>query len=61
MSLIVCDQRCRHQQEGYCALNQVTQLTGLPGAKCGYFEEPQTEAPLSTEGGQRLTDAADWY
>lgn len=39
MNLIVCDQNCRHQQEGYCTLNCITRLTRDTRAKCGYYED----------------------
>lgn len=39
MNLIICDQNCRHKQDGYCALNHVSQLTDSKESKCGYFEE----------------------
>ena len=39
MSLIVCDQDCRHQNDGYCALNRITSLSGSSEAKCGYYEK----------------------
>lgn len=40
MSLIPCDQKCRHQQEGYCYLDQIARLTSDHTARCGYFEPP---------------------
>lgn len=39
MNLIVCDQDCHHQQEGYCTLNQVTSLTGSTQSTCGYYRK----------------------
>lgn len=46
MNLIFCDQNCLHQEEGYCALNQITQLTGDPYARCGYFQALVDNPPL---------------
>lgn len=45
MNLIVCDENCRHQKEGYCTLNQITRLTGDTRAKCGYFEDIGNNCP----------------
>jgi hypothetical protein len=38
MNMIVCDKNCRHQQEGYCGLNQITSLKATTNTKCGYYE-----------------------
>ncbi|MCL2056620.1 MAG: hypothetical protein FWH02_05300 [Oscillospiraceae bacterium] len=38
MNMIICDKQCRHQQDGYCALNRVTSLSQSLHEKCGYFE-----------------------
>lgn len=38
MNLIACDQNCRHQQDGYCALNHITRLTAGLSDTCGYYE-----------------------
>lgn len=40
MNMILCDKNCKHQREGYCGLNKITQLTSNIDAKCGYFENP---------------------
>ena len=50
MSLIVCAQDCRHQSDGYCALNQITSLSGNSEAKCGYYEKI---SPPSTKNAPR--------
>lgn len=47
MSLIVCDQKCRHQKEGYCCLEQISHLTSDTNATCGYFEAGNAERELS--------------
>lgn len=50
MNLIVCDQNCKRQKDGYCTLNQITSLSGSASDKCGYFEvrntEPEQEGAL---------------
>lgn len=48
MSLIVCAQDCRHQSEGYCALNQITSLSSNSKAKCGYYEKIGTQSAKDT-------------
>lgn len=35
--LIPCDKPCYHQQQGYCALDEITYLTNCEGNGCGYF------------------------
>lgn len=47
MNMIVCDKACKHQQDGYCCLNQITSLTGDTTAKCGYFENASPTVPYS--------------
>ena len=40
MNLIVCAQDCRHQNDGYCVLNQITSLSSVSSeAKCGYYQK----------------------
>lgn len=58
MNLICCDQNCRHQKEGYCTLNQITQLTSSPQGGCGYFRRPDESAALPQKS-ESLREAAD--
>ena len=51
MSLIICTQNCRHQNDGYCQLNSVTSLSGSNDAKCGYYEK--------SDDAQRTGGASD--
>lgn len=55
MSLIVCDQNCRHQRDGYCSLDVIKQLTNQTDARCGYFETPAASA----KGAQGVPDSGD--
>jgi hypothetical protein len=48
MSLIVCSEPCRHQKDGYCALDSITRLTNGASTVCGYYEA----AVSATEEGR---------
>lgn len=47
MSLIVCAADCRHQNDGYCQLNQITSLSGSNDANCGYYEKTDNKTNAS--------------
>lgn len=38
MNLIQCDEPCRHQKDGYCALEEAGRIS-TKGKDCCYFEE----------------------
>jgi len=38
INMILCSQSCKHQKDGCCALEQITQLTNVKEVKCGYYE-----------------------
>lgn len=44
MNLIACDQNCRHQEDGYCTLNQISALSSDTGRNCGYYTQ-RIQAP----------------
>lgn len=48
MNMIICDQNCRHQNEGYCGLNHIAQITNDINAKCGYFEVRDKKLPVQS-------------
>jgi len=58
LNLIICDQHCQHQQEGYCTLNYISSITNDSGAKCGYYLEQdkvgRTETASAPHYGDRL-------
>lgn len=56
MNLICCDQKCLYQKEGYCTLNEITQLTKSPQGGCGYFR--QAEAAFLSDEGDGLGEVA---
>ena len=56
MSMIVCAQDCRHQSDGYCALNRITSLSGSREAKCGYYEKIVTSAKDALSAGAPSTE-----
>jgi len=39
MNLIICNERCRHQKEGYCSLEGSSQITNALASPCCYYEE----------------------
>ena len=45
MNLIPCDVDCKHQQEGYCCLDQASRVTNDTGG-CAYYETKPKEKPL---------------
>lgn len=47
MNWIACGEQCVHQQEGYCTLDQISQLTSQSLSSCGYFKP--VELPLKPE------------
>ena len=57
MNLICCDQNCRYQKEGYCTLNEITQLAQFPRGGCGYYRQPAEAASLPDES-QSLREVA---
>ena len=38
MNLIVCHDNCKHQQEGYCTLNDITKATNNGNQHCVYYD-----------------------
>lgn len=58
MNLIVCEQDCRHQQDGCCALNQVMALSGSLEGKCGYYQKLDRAAPSLPEDFKGLGKVA---
>lgn len=38
MNMIMCGEQCRHQKDGYCALNDLTHADSAVSSKCKYFE-----------------------
>ncbi|MCL1867038.1 MAG: hypothetical protein FWF82_06480 [Oscillospiraceae bacterium] len=39
MNMIICNEKCRHQKEGYCGLNGTAQITNALASPCCYYEE----------------------
>ncbi len=44
--LIPCDKDCYYQQQGYCALDQITYITNCENGGCGYFTQTDPYADL---------------
>jgi hypothetical protein len=38
MNMIVCNEKCRHQQEGYCSLTGAAQITNALASPCCYYD-----------------------
>lgn len=41
MNMILCDENCRHQKDGYCCLEEWGKLTDALSSPCCYFEEKE--------------------
>ena len=52
MNMIICNEKCRHQKEGYCALTGKAQITNALASPCCYYETAAKRAPDSTGTGQ---------
>ncbi|MCL2696905.1 MAG: hypothetical protein FWE74_02350 [Oscillospiraceae bacterium] len=39
MNLIICNETCRHQQDGYCCLEGSSQITNALASPCCYYED----------------------
>ncbi|MDR2531672.1 MAG: hypothetical protein LBC82_02395 [Oscillospiraceae bacterium] len=42
MNLIICNESCRHQKDGYCCLEGSSQITNALASPCCYYEETQS-------------------
>ncbi|MCL1832383.1 MAG: hypothetical protein FWG45_05680 [Oscillospiraceae bacterium] len=45
MNMIVCNEKCRHQEDGYCILNGMAQITNALASPCCYFESATSKSP----------------
>ena len=45
MILIPCDADCKHQNEGYCCLDQTSKVTNADGG-CAYYEKGTKDRAL---------------
>lgn len=52
MSLIPCTNKCVYQDQGYCMLDNVTQLSQIPTNGCAYFQS--TEQPIEKNPTEEL-------
>ncbi|MDR0821779.1 MAG: hypothetical protein LBN40_04900 [Oscillospiraceae bacterium] len=49
MNIIPCSEKCRHCDNGYCALTAGAQVTNAVGAGCRYYESvSNTQYDLNT-------------
>jgi len=39
MNMILCNEKCRHQNDGYCCLTGSAQITNALASPCCYYEE----------------------
>ncbi|MGN0679312.1 MAG: hypothetical protein ACI4JS_06600 [Oscillospiraceae bacterium] len=37
MNIVMCTEDCRHQKDGYCMLEDLTQPCDNPAAPCKYY------------------------
>ena len=62
MNLIPCDQGCQHQKEGYCTLDNISQLTNYePDAHCGYFTAPEVGTMVGYISGVPRSDNSEGF
>lgn len=47
--LIPCDKDCYHQQQGYCALDDIAYITSCGESGCGYYTRTDPYAGLSDD------------
>jgi hypothetical protein len=45
MNMIICNEKCRHQQEGYCGLTGTAQITNALASPCCYYEATSKATP----------------
>ena len=38
MNIVVCNENCRHQKDGYCVLDDLTHAEAAASSKCKYYE-----------------------
>lgn len=43
MNLIICNEKCRHMQDGYCCLEGSAQITNALASPCCYYENTSIE------------------
>ncbi len=41
MNLILCNEKCRYQKEGYCGLEGSAKITNALTSPCCYFDPPE--------------------
>jgi len=51
MNMIICNEKCRHQKEGYCVLTGMAQITNALASPCCYFESNANANNQKKEGG----------
>ena len=49
MNMIICNEKCRHQQDGYCGLTGMAQITNALASPCCYYEASGS----NNKGGQK--------
>jgi hypothetical protein len=52
MNLIICNEGCRHQKDGYCCLEGSSQITNALASPCCYYEETTTKDKGKIGNGQ---------
>lgn len=55
--MILCSEKCFHEEDGLCVLKEVTHPSSTPIKDCPYFKEKteriaKKEAPLEYQGTQ---------
>ena len=50
MNMIICNEKCRHQKDGYCALTGMAQITNALASPCCYYEGTVEKMPPFSRG-----------
>ena len=51
MNMIICNEKCLHQRDGYCALTGKAQITNALASPCCYYEnDAKGKSPPSFKG-----------
>ncbi|MCL2019689.1 MAG: hypothetical protein FWG70_08025 [Oscillospiraceae bacterium] len=55
MNLIICNEGCRHQRDGYCCLEGSSQITNALASPCCYYEE-ENGSPTTAKSTKKTSE-----
>ncbi|NLJ17108.1 MAG: hypothetical protein GX346_08250 [Clostridiales bacterium] len=55
MNFILCNEKCKHQKDGYCSLEGSAMITNAvtSSANCCYFEKPDNKTLRLEKRGEK--------